>query len=84
MHWEFLEKQLATSPDKGDFLCGPELSGADIILSFPISAARAGEVGLTKERYPRLWAYVDRLEGLDAYKRSVAKIVEIEGKYELI
>ena len=36
--WDFLESQLATSPDGGDYLCGANLTGADIMMSFPLGA----------------------------------------------
>lgn len=34
--FDFLESQIATSPSGGDFLCGKDLSGADIMMSFPL------------------------------------------------
>lgn len=80
-HLDFLESQMATSPQDGNFLCGKSLTGADILMSFPLIAAK-GRAGLTQAKYPRLWAYVDRLEARDAYKRAVQKIVEIEGSYD--
>lgn len=36
--FDFLESQLATSPDEGGYLCGAELTGADIMMSFPLGA----------------------------------------------
>ena len=80
-HWEFLEQQISTAPNNGQFLCGQELSGADIIMSFPLMAARGRATNFTKELYPNLWAYVDRLEAQDGYKRAVEKIIEIDGEY---
>ena len=79
----FLESQLATSPDDGSFLCGKQLTGADIMMSFPLGAARGRLPAFTKEQFPKLWEYVDRLEGRAAYKKAVDKIVEIEGQYEI-
>jgi len=67
-NYEFLESQLATS--SGDFLCGDELTGADIMMSFPLSTAK-GRSDLTQEKYPKIWAYVDRLESRNAFKRAV-------------
>lgn len=80
-NFSFLESQLASSPDNGSFLCGADLTGADILMSFPLGAAR-GRAGLTKEAYPKLWAYVERLEGREAYKKAVERVVEIEGSYD--
>ncbi|KAG8528934.1 uncharacterized protein KY384_006623 [Bacidia gigantensis] len=73
----FLESQLETSPDGGEYLCGPDITGADFLISYPVQAARE-RAGLTKEAYPRLWAYVERLEEREGYKKSVKKIVEVD------
>jgi glutathione S-transferase len=78
-HFAFLEDQLKTSG--GNYLCGPNLTGADILLSFPLIAG-GSRAGLTKEKYPTLHTYVQRLENEPGYKRSTEKIVEIEGKFE--
>lgn len=80
-HYEFLEGQLKSSPDNGQYLCGPTLTGADILLSFPLIAGR-GRSGLTKETYPTLYAYVNRLEAAPGYKKAAEKIIEIDGKFE--
>lgn len=80
-NFDFLESQISSSPNNGKYLCGSELSGADFIMSFPLSAS-TGRVGLTKQKYPNLWAYVERLESIESYKRSVQKIIEIEGAYD--
>ena len=80
-HFEFLESQIATSPHNGDFLCGKDLTGADVLMSFPLGAAR-GRAGLTQEKYPKLWAYIDRLESREAFKRAVQKIIEVDGCYD--
>jgi len=40
-------------------------------------------VGLTKEKYPRLTAYLEKLEAEPGYKKGVEKIIEIEGSYEV-
>ena len=80
-HLDFLEEQIATSPDGGDYMCGKQLTGADFLLSFPLGAAR-GRTSFSKESQPKLWAYVERLEALDGYKRAVQKIVDIDGHYD--
>ncbi|MCJ1379779.1 hypothetical protein MMC17_002882 [Xylographa soralifera] len=80
-NWDFLESQLATSPNEGKYLCGKSLTGADILMSFPLGAAR-GRAGVTKEKYPLLWGYVERLEAGESYKRAVQKIIDIEGSYD--
>ena len=80
-NFDFLESQMATSPNNGKYLCGSELSGADIVMSFPLSAAK-GRAGFTEQKYPKLWAYVDRLEGMGSHERAVQKIIEIDGSYD--
>lgn len=80
-HLGFLESQLKTSPDGGKFLCGSKLTAADILMSYPMEAAQ-DRSGLTKEQYPRVWAYVDHLHENEAYKRSVRKIEEVEGSFK--
>jgi glutathione S-transferase len=49
-------------------------------MSFPLQVAH-GRAGLTKEKYPKLSAYLDRLQEREAYKRAVQKIEEIDGSY---
>lgn len=80
-HFTFLEGQLKASPDNGQYLCGPRLTGADILLSFPLIAGK-GRSGLSKEAYPKLWAYVERLEAEPGYLKAVEKIKAIDGKFE--
>ncbi|EXJ83550.1 glutathione S-transferase [Capronia coronata CBS 617.96] len=81
IHYDFLEGQLATSPDGGDFMCGKDISAADIMLSFPLEAGTSRS-GFSREQYPKVWAYVDRLHEREAYQRSVQKIIEIEGAFK--
>lgn len=80
-HFAFLESQLASSPDNGEYLCGASLTAADILLSFPIVAA-AGKVDA--EKYPKLKAYAERIEKHEGHVASIKKIEEITGMpYEL-
>lgn len=58
-HLAFLEKQLETSG--GDFLTGPDLTAADILLSYPLLAGKSGfdgmgkfERGTAKESFPKV------------------------------
>jgi glutathione S-transferase len=39
--YTFLEDQLKTSPDGGEFLCGKNLTAADILMSFPLEAGQS-------------------------------------------
>lgn len=80
-HYKFLENQLETSPDGGSFLCGKDLTAADVLMSFPLEAGESRS-GMTKEQCPKLWGYVAQLHEREAYKRSVKKIEEIEGSFK--
>lgn len=62
-------------------MCGPNLTAADILMSFPLIAAKGRGGLLPKEKYPLLRAYVDRLEEEEGYKKAVEKIVELEGNF---
>lgn len=81
-NFTFIESQLATSPNNGEFLCGDHLTGADVLMVFPLEAAQ-GRAGVTKEKYPKICAYVERLTQRPAYKKAVQRIVDDFGKYEL-
>ncbi|KAJ7072749.1 hypothetical protein C8F01DRAFT_972469 [Mycena amicta] len=84
-HFQFLEDQLATAPGGGPYLCGPNLTGADMMMSYPVLLATSGSArapgGLTKETHPRLFAYGEKLQESESYKRAVEKIIELEGEY---
>lgn len=80
-HFAFLESQLSTAPSNGKYLCGSTLTGADILLSYPLIAGKT-RTGLTEALYPKLWKYVEGMENEEGYKKSVAKIVEIDGKFK--
>lgn len=81
-HYKFLEDQLKTSPDGGQFLCGRDLTAADILMSFPMEAGQSRS-GMSKDNFPLMWAYVDLLHEREAYKRAVKKIEEIEGSFKM-
>jgi len=84
----FLESQLETSPDGGSYLCGAHLTAADILMSFPLQMARERAAGLSSgkgqqtmaDKYPKVWAYLKRLEDEPGYKLAEAKIKELEKK----
>ncbi|KAL2128759.1 hypothetical protein VTI74DRAFT_8694 [Chaetomium olivicolor] len=87
-HFAFLESQLETSPGNGQYLCGAHLTAADILMSFPLLLARTevgelsagnGEKKLA-DRFPKVWAYLNRLEQEPGFKRADAKIKEVEAK----
>lgn len=84
-HFAFLEERLASSTAENidkKYLCGENLTAADILMSFPLIAAKGGRVeGMTRAKFPLLMRYIERLEEEIAYKKSVERIVKIEGKF---
>ncbi|RKF56999.1 Glutathione S-transferase 1 [Golovinomyces cichoracearum] len=85
-HFTFLENQLATSPNEGKYLCGPNLTGADILMSFPLIAAKEAFplTGLEEKNYPNLFNYIIALEKEPGYQKAAQKIIEIEGKFSAV
>jgi len=79
-HFTFLEDQISTSPGGGQYLCGEKLTGADILMSFPLIAGKE-RGGLTKDKYPKLVEYIERLEAQDGYKRAIQKIEEVDSSF---
>lgn len=86
-HLQLVDQQLQTS--SGKYLCCDHLTAADIIMSFPLIAAKNRfdsmgrfEGGSWKNEFPRVYEYVQLLEAEEGYKRSVAKIEELDGKFE--
>ena len=63
----FMEAELGRSP----WFAGDELSGADIMMSFPLEAA-AQRAGLDARR-PRLMAFLDRIHARPAYKQALTR-----------
>lgn len=78
-HFTFLEQQLATSPYDGKFLCGKDLTAADILMSFPLIAAKSRKK-FEKAQFPKLAAYTESLESQEGYQASVKKIEEVSGE----
>lgn len=85
-HFEFLEGNLRTavaSESGKRYLCGPNLTAADILMSFPLIAAKGGRAGaIDKATYPLLVEYIATLEGEAGYKKSIDKIIEVEGHFD--
>ncbi len=64
--YDFLENALAHSP----WLAGDEMTGADIIMSFPVEAFSArGQAGA----YPNIAAYMMRFQARPAYQRALER-----------
>jgi glutathione S-transferase len=65
-HLDFLEAEVGDA-----WLCGPELTAADIQLSYPLEAA-VSRAGLSSSR-PKLLAYLERMRARPAYRRALEK-----------
>lgn len=77
-HFNFLESQLATSPDGGEYLCGKDLTAADILMSFPLIMGRRKQAEIGS--FPKLEAYSKKLEQNEMYLRSIKKVEEVTGE----
>lgn len=66
LHLDYMESELGTA----QWFAGPELTGADIQLSFPLEAA-AARAGLDQTR-PRLHGFLARIHERPAYQRALA------------
>ncbi|KAK0623339.1 hypothetical protein B0T14DRAFT_564712 [Immersiella caudata] len=92
-HFTMLEHYLETSPEGGSYLCGPKLTGADIMLAYPLLTGLAlnafedmgtWERGSFKETFPKLQAYIEGLSQEPGWKKSVEKIKELEGSFSIV
>lgn len=66
-HLDWLEAELAGR----DWFVGDALTAADVMMSFPLEAARQ-RAGLDRSR-PKLIAWLDRIHARPAYARALAK-----------
>ncbi|KAF7172387.1 hypothetical protein CNMCM5623_004589 [Aspergillus felis] len=78
-HFGFLEDQLASAPEEGPFLCGSQLTAADIQMSLAVIAALNLSI-IPRREYPRLDAYAAQIQNSPGYRRAVEKVERIEGK----
>ena len=76
-HFGFLESQLKSSPDGGKYLCGKDITAADILMSFPLIA---GKGKVDAKAYPTLTAYRKMLEQNEVYLKSIKKVEEVSGE----
>jgi glutathione S-transferase len=67
LHLDYLEGVLAGSP----WFAGPDISIADIMMSFPLEAA-AARGGLDAGR-PNLWRFLETIHARPAYRRALDK-----------
>ena len=66
-HFAYLDAELSGRA----WFCGDELTAADMMMSFPLEAARA-RAGLD-DRYPQLLAWLDRCHQRPAYARALER-----------
>lgn len=73
----YVESLLAADPE-GGFICGPKLTGADIMMLFVLEGAT--QFGALKETsHPKLYSYVKRMQARDAYKRAGDRVTAASG-----
>jgi glutathione S-transferase len=68
VHLDWLESELG----KREWFAGPAITAADIMMSFPLEAARS-RAGLDTERHPRLAAWLERIHARPAYQAALAR-----------
>jgi glutathione S-transferase len=68
VHLDWLDSELAGR----DWFAGAEMTAADIMLSFPLEAARA-RAGLEPQRHPRLSEWLERIHARPAYQAALAR-----------
>jgi glutathione S-transferase len=67
VHLDYIESELSHRP----WFAGDELTGADIMMSFPLEAARS-RAGLDESR-PATIAWLDKIHARPAYQAALAK-----------
>ncbi|KAK2793418.1 hypothetical protein FQN52_001555 [Onygenales sp. PD_12] len=80
---DFLEDQLKSAPNGGSFFSGDSLAGSDIMMGFPLEAIVQSGI-IEQDVIPNVTKYVKQIQERPAYRKAVERIVELEGKYELI
>jgi glutathione S-transferase len=65
-HLAFMESELKKAP----WFAGPELTAADVQMSFPLEAAQS-RAGLRKATHPRLYDFLQRIHARPAYQRAL-------------
>ena len=66
-HFDYWEAELG----KSEWFAGPEISAADVIMSFPVEAGAAR--GGALEGRPRLKAFLEKVHARPAYRRALVK-----------
>lgn len=71
LHLAYMESELAGS----DWFAGSDFSGADVMLSFPLQAARE-RAGLNAQDHPHLTQWLERIHVRPAYQRALAQGID--------
>ena len=86
-----LEGFLASAPSTGKYMCGDHLTAADILVSYPLMAAKDRtkdmgkfEKGTPEATFPKVFEYIDRIAAEPGYKKAADKIREIEGTFYVV
>lgn len=67
VHLDYIERELASRT----WFAGDDMTAADIMMSFPLEAARA-RAGLNEDR-PATISWIDRIQSRPAYRRALEK-----------
>lgn len=67
-HLDWLESELLGR----DWFAGTEFGAADVMMSFPLEAARV-RAGLGRERHPRITAWLERIHARPAYQAALSR-----------
>lgn len=68
VHLDYVESELAQRP----WFAGNSMTAADIMMSFPLEAARA-RAGLNKKRHPHAIAWLEKVHALPAYQEALRR-----------
>jgi len=73
---------LISAPNGGGYLCGKDITVADIMIIFPLQAAKEWAGLPTASSHPKLSAYLERLTARQSYKNAQKKIVQVNGSFK--
>lgn len=67
VHTNFVDSELAARP----WFAGEMFSAADIMMSFPLEAARS-RAGISRQTHPHIYKWLDSIHARSAYQRALA------------
>ncbi|KAJ7032748.1 hypothetical protein C8F04DRAFT_1235152 [Mycena alexandri] len=81
-NFAFLEEQLSSAPNGGPYLCGATLTGADIMMVFPVLLATSGwrNLDVDKARFPKLFGYAEALKEIESYRKAEGEDRSVGGR----